>query len=289
MCARSQIGSRLEPEPTVFFILALILALIFLPWPWNLVVIAAGGGLRGPCSDRGHPLQQRRRAQVGVQTMIGSDGRGRSRRSPRRSGQGRRRDLGGARRGAGAGQGHRSDQGSGLTSMWTGPRPTSSVPWSRERRPPRSSARCRTRSTRSRPSSTGSRTSQSSSRTSRRPGSRCSASTRACRSPGGRLLRGDLPDKISIYRGRSSASTGATRRAARADPPRRPARDRPPLRDQRREARRDRPLLTTTKKGPHATELVNIIRMKRYFRSAAELVSRACFEAEHAAPERYTG
>ena len=55
---------------------------------------------------------------------------------------------------------------------------------------------------------------------------------------------GVLPDLITIYRGPLERHYGYDPdAAARPDPPDGPARDRPSLRDQRRAARRDRPLL----------------------------------------------
>jgi membrane-bound serine protease (ClpP class) len=58
----------------VLLILALILALIFLPLPWALLVIAVAAVLELCLWFFGIRYSKRRRAQVGVQTMIGGYG-----------------------------------------------------------------------------------------------------------------------------------------------------------------------------------------------------------------------
>ena len=58
----------------MLLILALILALIFLPLPWALLVIAVAAVLELCLWFFGIRYSKRRRAQVGVQTMIGGYG-----------------------------------------------------------------------------------------------------------------------------------------------------------------------------------------------------------------------
>jgi len=58
----------------VLLILALILALVFLPLPWALLVIALAAVLELSLWFFGIRYSRRRRAQVGVQTMIGTVG-----------------------------------------------------------------------------------------------------------------------------------------------------------------------------------------------------------------------
>lgn len=55
----------------MLLILALILALIFLPMPWSLLVIAVAAVLELSLWFFGIRYSRRRKAQVGVQTMIG--------------------------------------------------------------------------------------------------------------------------------------------------------------------------------------------------------------------------
>jgi membrane protein implicated in regulation of membrane protease activity len=55
----------------VLLILVLILALIFLPMPWSLLVIAVAAVLELSLWFFGIRYSRRRKAQVGVQTMIG--------------------------------------------------------------------------------------------------------------------------------------------------------------------------------------------------------------------------
>ena len=52
-------------------VITLILALLFLPWPWNLVVIGIAAVVEGSIAFYGIRWTRRRRAHVGVQTMVG--------------------------------------------------------------------------------------------------------------------------------------------------------------------------------------------------------------------------
>ncbi len=56
----------------MILILTLILALLFLSWPWNLVVIAAAALFEVLFATAGIRYARRRRAQVGVQTLVGA-------------------------------------------------------------------------------------------------------------------------------------------------------------------------------------------------------------------------
>jgi membrane-bound serine protease (ClpP class) len=58
----------------VLLILVLILALIFLPFPWSLIVIALAALLEVGLWFFGIRYSRRRKAQVGVQTLIGMTG-----------------------------------------------------------------------------------------------------------------------------------------------------------------------------------------------------------------------
>jgi membrane-bound serine protease (ClpP class) len=58
----------------VLLILVLVLALVFLPWPWALLVIALAAVLELCLWFFGIRYSRRRKAQVGVQTMIGAVG-----------------------------------------------------------------------------------------------------------------------------------------------------------------------------------------------------------------------
>ena len=58
----------------MLLILALILALIFLPFPWSLAVIALAAALELGLWFFGIRYSRRRKAQVGVQTLIGMTG-----------------------------------------------------------------------------------------------------------------------------------------------------------------------------------------------------------------------
>ena len=58
----------------MLFILLLVLALIFLPLPWNLVVIVLAAALELSLWFFGVRYSRRRRATVGVQTMVGMQG-----------------------------------------------------------------------------------------------------------------------------------------------------------------------------------------------------------------------
>jgi membrane-bound serine protease (ClpP class) len=69
-------------SPVVLFVLLLVLALLFLPLPWSLVVIVVAALLEGSLWFFGVRYSRRRRAQVGVQTMIGAYGEALSTLSP---------------------------------------------------------------------------------------------------------------------------------------------------------------------------------------------------------------
>jgi membrane protein implicated in regulation of membrane protease activity len=56
----------------VILIITLVLALLFLPWPWDLVVIAFAAVFEATLATFGIRYARRRRAQVGVQTLIGT-------------------------------------------------------------------------------------------------------------------------------------------------------------------------------------------------------------------------
>ena len=58
----------------MLLILVLILSLIFLPWPWALLVIALTAVLELCLWFFGIRYSRRRKAEVGVQTMIGTVG-----------------------------------------------------------------------------------------------------------------------------------------------------------------------------------------------------------------------
>jgi membrane-bound serine protease (ClpP class) len=62
-----------SPDPVLFVIL-LILAVLFLPLPWNLVVIVLAAILEVSLWFFGVRYSRRRRATVGVQTMVGMHG-----------------------------------------------------------------------------------------------------------------------------------------------------------------------------------------------------------------------
>lgn len=55
-------------------LIVLILSLLFLPWPWNLIVILVAGVLELSFWLFGLRYSRRRRAQVGLQTLIGATG-----------------------------------------------------------------------------------------------------------------------------------------------------------------------------------------------------------------------
>jgi membrane-bound serine protease (ClpP class) len=57
----------------MFFILTLILALIFLPLPWNLVVIACAAAFEVVLATAGVRYTRRGRSAVGPQTLIGDE------------------------------------------------------------------------------------------------------------------------------------------------------------------------------------------------------------------------
>jgi membrane-bound serine protease (ClpP class) len=56
----------------VFFVLTLILALIFLPWPWNFVVIGTAAVFEAVLATAGIRYTRRGLSTVGAQTMIGA-------------------------------------------------------------------------------------------------------------------------------------------------------------------------------------------------------------------------
>ena len=56
----------------MLLILVLILALIFLPWPWNLAVILIAGACEVSVAVLGIRYTRRRRARVGVETLVGT-------------------------------------------------------------------------------------------------------------------------------------------------------------------------------------------------------------------------
>ena len=58
----------------MIIIITLILALIFLPWPWDLVAIGVAAVFEIALAVFGIGYSRRRRAQVGVQTMVGTLG-----------------------------------------------------------------------------------------------------------------------------------------------------------------------------------------------------------------------
>ncbi len=64
-------------------IITLILALIFLPWPWDLVAIAIAAVCEVCLAIFGIRYSRRRKAQVGVQTMVGTVGEAITSLSPR--------------------------------------------------------------------------------------------------------------------------------------------------------------------------------------------------------------
>jgi membrane-bound serine protease (ClpP class) len=55
----------------VFLVAALLLALFVLPWPANLIVVAVAAVCESAFWIAGIRYSRRRRAQVGVQTMVG--------------------------------------------------------------------------------------------------------------------------------------------------------------------------------------------------------------------------
>jgi membrane-bound serine protease (ClpP class) len=55
----------------VIFIITLVLALLFFPWPWNLVVIAAAAAFEVLLATMGVRYTHRGRNKVGAETMIG--------------------------------------------------------------------------------------------------------------------------------------------------------------------------------------------------------------------------
>lgn len=55
----------------MLLILAIVLALIFLPWPWSLAVIVAVAIFELSLMTFGIRYTRRRRAAVGVETLVG--------------------------------------------------------------------------------------------------------------------------------------------------------------------------------------------------------------------------
>jgi membrane-bound serine protease (ClpP class) len=58
----------------VIILIAVIVALLFLPLPWNLILIGIAAVLELSLWFFGVRYSRRRRAQVGVQTLIGTTG-----------------------------------------------------------------------------------------------------------------------------------------------------------------------------------------------------------------------
>src|SRR5271154_4291272 len=58
----------------MIIIIAIVFALLFLPLPWNLILIALAAVLELSLWFFGVRYSRRRRAQVGVQTLIGTTG-----------------------------------------------------------------------------------------------------------------------------------------------------------------------------------------------------------------------
>jgi membrane protein implicated in regulation of membrane protease activity len=59
----------------VILIITLVLALVFMPWPWNLVVILLAAAFESSLAVFGIRWSRRRRAQVGIQTLVGVEAR----------------------------------------------------------------------------------------------------------------------------------------------------------------------------------------------------------------------
>ena len=57
----------------MILIITLVLALLFLSWPWNLAVIGVAACFEATLATYGLRYARQRRAQVGVQTMIGTN------------------------------------------------------------------------------------------------------------------------------------------------------------------------------------------------------------------------
>lgn len=58
----------------MLLIIAIVLALIFLPWPWSLALIAAVAIFELGLMTLGVRYTRRRRASVGVETLVGTTG-----------------------------------------------------------------------------------------------------------------------------------------------------------------------------------------------------------------------
>jgi membrane-bound serine protease (ClpP class) len=56
----------------VLLILAFALAVIFLPWPWDLAVIMSAAACEVAFAVAGIRYTRRRRARVGVETLVGA-------------------------------------------------------------------------------------------------------------------------------------------------------------------------------------------------------------------------
>ena len=59
----------------MILIITLILALLFVPWPWNLVVILIAAAFELSLAVFGIRYSRRRRSTVGVQTLVGTHAR----------------------------------------------------------------------------------------------------------------------------------------------------------------------------------------------------------------------
>jgi membrane protein implicated in regulation of membrane protease activity len=75
-CARTPGGKRRSLQPlgfltTMLLILALIVALVFLPWPWSVALILVAAVWEASTSVFWIRYTRRRRARVGVETLVG--------------------------------------------------------------------------------------------------------------------------------------------------------------------------------------------------------------------------
>jgi membrane-bound serine protease (ClpP class) len=57
----------------VIFLISLIVALLVLPWPWNLALIAAGLAVEALLAVYGFRYTHRWRPRVGVETLVGRE------------------------------------------------------------------------------------------------------------------------------------------------------------------------------------------------------------------------
>ena len=55
----------------VLILIAILLALLWLPWPWGLLVIAGAAVVEVTLATFGVRYSRRRRAQVGIETLVG--------------------------------------------------------------------------------------------------------------------------------------------------------------------------------------------------------------------------